>query len=505
MASDWLVFRLVTATIASMACFIFAGLLFLRGTDRPASRLFAFSNLFLGLWNISDLAVAWAPTPHLALFLDRLSYVWAILLVFVFFRFITVVIGKSFFNSFIVTIHKSLAGFLVLFSFSPYLIRDVITSPDIVEIPGPLFVVFAIYFLFTLIFALFGFYRSWQRAEGIRRNQLKYLALGVFSGFLAGLFYLFSIARPGFPPIHFLIETVYVALIPITILKIRLMEINLAFRLLMVYLILGFLLGIPISIFVWVITGNIMAATFSLILPSAGYFFFQRMKGKIMDLVDRLPLFRGKYESYQVLEKMVRQIAQSGSSKEWADRLVAVSQEIMRVESCFVLFREEGEDAFIVKASYGIDGARKVFLSVPGEGVLAGMGISKGIILKEMIGQEMSSQSKEILDEMDFLGVSVIAPISYRERVQAFLCLGKKIGRDMYHDIDLTGLLGLAKSAELALSVLLSGGKHEKLSAAWAHDLLKPLGPKAPFIMWNPYFQGNGELFLPLHLKRYQR
>ncbi|MBL0059313.1 MAG: hypothetical protein IPP35_09435 [Elusimicrobia bacterium] len=177
MSSDWLVFRLVTATVAGTACFIFAAFLFLFGKDRRVSRLFAFSNLFLGLWNISDPAIALAPTHGVALFLDRLSYVWATLLILVFFRFVSAVLGRPALGRTVSTIHV-VYGFVVsALTLTPYVIRDVKTLGDLVEIPGPLYSLFSGYFLFTLVASVLVFNSAWRRAEGLRRNQLKYLAL----------------------------------------------------------------------------------------------------------------------------------------------------------------------------------------------------------------------------------------------------------------------------------------------------------------------------------------
>lgn len=143
-----------------------------------------------------------------------------------------------------------------------------------------------------------------------------------------------------------------------------------------------------------------------------------------------------------------------------------------------MLIRDDQEGSLVVSAGHGIDDARKTFLSISCDGPLASRAKLGGILLKEVIENEAAPDLPQLQREMGFLGAEVTAPIYSQGRVEALLCLGPKIGRDMYNDVDLAGLHGLAKSAELALCALLSGANSELKTAAWAHDLLQPFGPK---------------------------
>lgn len=495
MTTDWLHFRLITATIAATACFVFAAFLFLHGSDRRVSRLFALSNLFLGLWNISDPVTVLAPTHGLSLFFDRLSYVWATLLVFVFFRFATEVLGGHFLGRTISRIHGVFAVFLSAISFTPFLIRDVKTRPIFIEVPGPLFFLFAIYLVFSLGAALVGLHSAWRRAEGLKRNQLKYIALGIWVGTIAGVLYLLSMCEPSIPPVYFLIELIYVSLVPITILRARMMDINMAFRFSVVYLVLGCALGLPLGGLMWLLSGQPWVAAVSFVIPTIGYFLIQRCSAKVLGLVDRLPPFRGRYGALRVLEHHEREVSQGGSLGGWAERLLKAVREILCPESCYVLVRDTNEGSFLVMAGEGIPTPKRVFLSVASDGPLVARARSGGILLKELIEMETLPESRDLQREMEFLGTTAIVPISYGDQVYALLCLGPKIGRDMYNDIDFAGLHGLAKSAELALNALLSGALANRYAAVWAHDLMHPLGPKGTFQTLGDFLSGkHGEL-----------
>jgi hypothetical protein len=480
MTSEWLIFRMVMGTVSAVACFIFSTFLFLHGTDRRVSWSFAFSILFLGLWNISEPIIYITP-PHLIIFVDRLSYFWATLLGYFFFQFVSNVLGGQLFGRVIVFFHRIFTVILLVLSLSPYLIRDVITRPNFMEIPGPMYFLFVFYLIGLLLVALFKLHSSWRKAEGFRRNQLKYIELGVLVGTFAGSLYFLAIYIPSIPPFFHVIELAYVSLIPITILRARMMDINMAFRYSVVHLVFGFALGLPLAGLMWLLSGNPLVAAISLILPTFGYMIIKRWSVKVLDLVDQLSPFRGRYSALRVLEHHERQVAQGGSLNEWAKRLVRAARDIFSPESCFVLVRDEGDGSFLVMASEGISSDKKAFLSIPIEGPLADQARSGEILLKEMIERDPASEPSGLRAELSFLGATAIVPISFGNQVYALLCLGPKIGRDMYNEIDLAGLHGLAKSAQLALNALLSGSQSTRMGAAWAHDLLSPLGPKGTF------------------------
>src|SRR5262245_28708635 len=142
---DWLQLRLITAGMAGTACLILAALSFFRNRSRPINRIFAAFNLFVGLWNLSEIGMALAPTPRMALYIDRLSYVWGTPVAPSFYYLCIEIAevrkSKVWFDSLV----GSIGVFLVIAAFTPWLIADFRTTPVMVEIPGPVFPVFAGY------------------------------------------------------------------------------------------------------------------------------------------------------------------------------------------------------------------------------------------------------------------------------------------------------------------------------------------------------------------------
>ncbi|MBK8652223.1 MAG: hypothetical protein IPN23_11025 [Elusimicrobia bacterium] len=65
-----------------------------------------------------------------------------------------------------------------------------------------------------------------------------------------------------------------------------------------------------------------MAAALALVAPVAGYFAIQNVSPWFIGLVDRLPIFQGKYNGLRNLERQERNVALSGNLATWAERLL---------------------------------------------------------------------------------------------------------------------------------------------------------------------------------------
>ncbi|MBP8003783.1 MAG: hypothetical protein KA044_01910 [Elusimicrobia bacterium] len=460
-------------------CFFFAFWVFYGGGGRRDSLYFGFCNLFLGLWNISDIFTTFSPKHSSSLIIDRSSYFFATWLVGVLFLFCRAFLGPSFSSLLVVRIHLFVTSFLSFIAFTPLIIRDVIVRPEFMELPGPLFPIFALHMLLTTGYCLYSLRREWLKAEGERRNRIKYVFLAFIFGALTAVMYVISMVLNVASRSYLVTEIIYVSLIPLAILRSRMMDINLALRYTLVYLVMGFSLGLPLAGLVWMLSGEALAAALALVAPVAGYFAIQNVSPWFIGLVDRLPIFQGKYNGLRNLERQERNVALSGNLATWAERLLEGASALVKPETGFVLVREEGDRSYLVKAGMGLNPARRVFLSIPSDSPLVARGREGKMILADSVG--FDSDSTGLAEELKFLGAVAVVPLMHRETVYAFLCLGPKVGRDMLNDVDLAGLYGLARSAELTLNTLLSGSKSETEKEAWAHDLLRPFGGKGSF------------------------
>lgn len=248
---DWLHFRLTTGVIAGSFCLFLSLFSYLKNKSRRVNKIFALFNLFLGLWNISDVAIASAPTRTLALFLDRLSYAWATPIMPLNFFLCIELTGLQMKKRTIPRIVVSVAVFLILISFTPLLIKDIETSPSLEEVPGILFPCFMAYLIFIAFHGMYTLFLGYRFATGLKRSQLKYTFLAMFFASVAGISYLLMMIIPSVPPIYFIPEMAYTGIIAYAILRYRLMDIRIFVRraglLMFVYVVL-LILAAPLTV-----------------------------------------------------------------------------------------------------------------------------------------------------------------------------------------------------------------------------------------------------------------
>lgn len=226
---DWLLFRLITGAIAGSFCLFLSVFSYLKNKSRRLNKIFALFNLFLGLWNLSDVAIVSAPTHTLALFLDRLSYVWGTPVIPLFFYLCVEMAGVKFEKKAIHWILLTVTVFFMLVTFTPWFIQDIKTD-TFEEVPGFLFPFFMIYLVFLLGYGMVILFRAFKSATGIKKDQLKYTFLALFFAFLAGISFLSTMIVPSTPPVFYVPEMAYAGTIGYAIFKYRLMDIRIFIR-----------------------------------------------------------------------------------------------------------------------------------------------------------------------------------------------------------------------------------------------------------------------------------
>jgi hypothetical protein len=171
-----------------------------------------------------------AHVPNSALLIDRLSYLFAVLIVPLFFLLL-LEIGTP--SSERLKVPKVLLGSIVFFSlatFTPFLIKDVQIQPKFAETPGPLYPVFVLYFLSWTCYGLIRLYKAFRASEGFKRNQLKFFFLALVIAFIAAVNFFLSTLIPSVPPLYYLVEALYLFVVAYAVIRFRLMDFDLLVR-----------------------------------------------------------------------------------------------------------------------------------------------------------------------------------------------------------------------------------------------------------------------------------
>ncbi len=183
----------------------------------------AFWSLCYFLWQISN-------TENQALFWSRALMAGAIFIPSTFFHLSVTVIGKQLEYKRKVVFWYCVSLILFCIDFTPLLVKGV--SPKLTFLywgdAGIFYAPFLAVFLGLTWYSHALMYRSFNQLSGVRRNQIKYLFLGTFSGFIGGatnypLWYNIPVL-----PIGNILVSVYIATTAYAIIRYRLMDIRVA-------------------------------------------------------------------------------------------------------------------------------------------------------------------------------------------------------------------------------------------------------------------------------------
>jgi len=345
-----------------------------------------------------------------------------------------------------------------------------------------------VYFIYAgyISLAFFRLINIYRDSVGTHRNQIKYLIGGTLLPIVIGSYFNWFLVLFGNykyiwagPYASFLL----VVIIFYAIVRYRLMEINLAFRNATIHFLYSCTIAIP-AILMVVSTGSLIITAFSIFFAVAVTpWLFPIMSKWLTVTVDRLPPFRGRYERFRDIESHARNITYAQSVDEWSWQLVRTVSQLFEPKTVSVLIYDESLKAFHIKAGINLNPAQMVFMELPLDSPLVKHFITeKCLLIKDLISHSYSLQeANDIRVDMDFICSEVCIPIFLGGELKAILNIDEKSGNSMYNDLDLATIGTLARSAEQALHAILAGMGIVQITSVWAHDLLKPFGPKGSF------------------------
>lgn len=425
---DFSLFRITTSGLAAGACFVSAFFVYWRNPRGTINRYYALSNILLGLWNVSDIVIVSAGDIEWALFFDRLSYVWGVLVVPCFFHLGMAVANAPFRK-------RGLNWFLWLFawiiaalSLTPLMIKRVEVTPHLVEHTGPLFPVYMVYFVSWLGYGLYSISHAFQTATGLQRNQLRYLLVSLGLAFLSGLLYFANILHPAIPPVFYVVEMGYLAVLAYAVVRYRAMDINLAFRYVTIYFLFALSLTVPFSVVPITFRNAPTIFLFVFLALFLAPLLEKRAIGWFRRFVDRLPPFRGRYDYLNELPGFQRAISTSSSVKHWARNLADAINRLVEVDNAGVFVFDEGHQMYMASSTVGIDLGRLVFASPKvGDAMVEHLRTTRAVLQREYIDHEVPADRREaVTRSLGLISAALCLPFFNGDRLIGFVSVGAK-------------------------------------------------------------------------------
>lgn len=429
---------------------------FIKNKKNPINRFFFFMNINIAIWNIGDFLVSISPNQSVALLFDRISNFGVLLIVYFFVKFAFAITKTG-----ITPVNKILNSILNLYIlvlipllYTPLIIKGVVIIP-FKEIVGNLYFLFILFFIYGFSYSLYILFKGYKHSSGLHRNQLKYVFLGLFVGFLGGIVYFISIFTK-FPPIHFFIETIYLIIIAFAILRHHLMDIDFVFKKTVFYTILSTsVIGIYVatiltfesifqsftgysSLAIKIVAGFIITAT------------FQPLRSRIEIIIDNL-FFRGKLDHQEAIAEFTHLLVTVLDLRELLNLIVSMSGLLNTRQVAIFLFDEDTAH-YKIRASTGLDQITKE-IEFDAQSDLVRLLIStRKVVLRSKIESAYTSSDYAILHaEIDSLKAIIAIPIFIKNSLKGILLLGEKLSEELYSKEDINMLTTLADEAGIAI------------------------------------------------------
>ncbi len=301
-----------------LSSIVFLGLGFFVFLNGPKSRLnisYSLWALMTAWWQGSWAVLFTVSDPTLADFLVKVGYTGITFLPITYYHFVVEFLGIKEKKLWVLSSYGIGAVFVLLLWKTNFYINGFYSYPwgyyPKAGILHPVFLGFLSYLAFQ------GFYLPYEYGKRnidkpFRYNQIRYVFFGNIIYGLAAMDFMnnygFRAYPLGFVPI-FISSIIF----SYAIYRYKLMDINLVFRYAAIYSIFACLVGAPVALAGWMIQSWLFSTIMGLCAIFASPWLFSKLRQSLTSTVDRLPLFKGRYEKLSNLRRRQNSIAEAKS------------------------------------------------------------------------------------------------------------------------------------------------------------------------------------------------
>jgi signal transduction histidine kinase len=319
---------------------------------------------------------------------------------------------------------------------------------------------FSIYVLLIMFAAIFFLVKSFKNSIGLERIQIKYCFLGTFLSTVPGVVFNLVIPAMGTSKLSQLGPSstlILVSFITYSILKHRLMDINIVVTKGMTYVFLILLLFVPSFALIlgsqkifFQETNYLFSVVIFLILFLVTIF-FQKIKPSTERAVEQL-LFKDRYDYRETLSKFSKAMVTILDLKSLSKKIIETITQTMGVEKASLFFLNEERGGYYLLESKNIRIASFPPILPKGEPLPEYLQKMKEIIIREeLIKGEKIQELNAVTQTMSQLESEVSIPLISKGQLVGMINLSHKFNRDIYSHEDLELLSTLANQTAIAI------------------------------------------------------
>ena len=453
---------------SSMIAFVFSISLgffvYIKNPRNLVNRAFFLFNIAVSIWNSAEVVTFLVNDVAFAYRWVQFSYFGAIFIVPFFARLIFL-IAEIHEQKKIIRFTRFLFISAILLSIAattPYFIKYIKIDPYYEE-AGPLYILFALYFIIGTWYSLFQLFKVYKKAKTpYKKTQYRYLFISLVIAIAGAISFFITLIDPSILSIHFFIEIAYLSIFAYAILRYHLLDISIVIKRSTIYTIMIFFVT---SIYLTVIFlfENILSKRLgsqtvipriivSVILAST----FLPIRDFLEKIIDRI-LFRTKYDYTEALHKFSEKLVTILDMRELMNEIIHTISRTLSVKYMVLFVHNFKSRTFEAKASLGFEE------DIRDQTILSRHRLihlirkdSKGAIRSKLEEEFKYDKLKRddggIVEKMKEYNAELCIPLKFSDRIIGILTLSDKKSGQFYSAQDLNLLGAFANEAAIAFS-----------------------------------------------------
>jgi signal transduction histidine kinase len=435
-------------------------LVYLKDPHRRINISFSIFSWASAGWVLSILMIFLLDEPFWKLFSLRMGFAWVTVITAAFFYFSTVFPGeRRYIGTIEIILLLVVSSIFLVLSFTDSVIRSANWDAMVIRY-GVGHKLYSVYFITLMFGGLFFLIKSFRNSIGLERIQIKYCFLGISLTLIPSVvvnLILPSLGTSRFGRLGPTSTIIMVSFITYSIIRHRLMDINIVLKKGTTYVLLLTLLFVPSFLLILLsqkVFFNKISYLFSTVIVALLFLItilFYRIKGQTEKVVEHL-LFKGRYDYRETLGKFSKAMVSILDLQSLSKKIIETITQTMGVEKASLFLVNEEKGGYGLFESKNIKPTASTYHLSKDDPLPRHLQKIGEIIIREELTKGVDiPELNEVIGKMSLLEAEVSIPFIWKGQLIGMINLSHKFNKDIYSDEDIELLDTLANQTAIAI------------------------------------------------------